>query len=373
MPDQKTYTNRDVENASRKRLGVTIEQPTAATPADPDAARRAKFSRVPYLENADPNQLLREAHGSLDRANGLEQETDAQSLLSIPTRLNTLAIEAEQAQKYSGQRALRAFLRPSTAAGSVAGTASILPTPLRPALFAASKALLAPDIIRRMVYPDKDESRGWAAAEGALLNSDKLLGGAKRLIGAIRAPSRARATAQAAQEARAVARNTWGTRFSSDVASPIQENAPVVDPSMQHFVDMAQRVAGNYGRSKAGLSPRPLSVAMQALPDGAPGTMEEPSIQALKQLGAGPKPPLALPPGPHVTEMPRSSFFEPDTVPVSTISQGAQEAARGRAVDALQEAPSPRTLSIQSMSKGALQSGKKRAKDGLKALKSSKK
>lgn len=358
----KVYTNTDVEAAMKPRLGVKIENPngSAYNPADMSEA----LAGVP-VEPGRPSiaALLREAHGTLDRANQLESETDAANLLTIPDRLAALRSDFDATRIATPRQALRNLTEAGATAGNTAMLASLIPTPASGVLAGGGAIAAAPDALRQMIMPDPDESRLAGAFQGGLL----ALAPALQKVSKLRAASKAAAAeAGALREARDVARRTWGTRFSSDVASPIEHNAQTaMDPANQHFVDMQQRILDNFMRQKQGLSPRPLSIAMRPLA----GEVESAPSQIRQAFDT-------------------AWIDQPDstTIPISSFSEGSQAAARGRAIRGLGEATATETQPLYFTKYGyidqprklphrmgylkkATESARERASNALKAYK----
>lgn len=157
-----SYTNADLRRFERKPLGVTIE-------------------REPYVNNdPDIDELLRQAYSTLGRASRLSEETGAPGISTLDERAQAL----QPVGRRGSLRGLtEAIATPAPWLGGAALGATVVPgaQPAAPILGALSTLSAAPDVLRRIISPEEDESRGLAAAEGGLyaLGAKPLLRGAK--------------------------------------------------------------------------------------------------------------------------------------------------------------------------------------------------
>lgn len=173
MPS-KLYNNATLAEQERKRkLGVEVEPQKPS----PQAANRASYDDEPSAD-----QLLREAHGSLDRANTLSSLMDTESLQGLEGKLAGL--------KRTPHGTARQITDALEAMTGPAALASFVPGPQQPIAAAIGGAGIGLSGLRKAIMPEPDESRGWGAAEAAM----GLLPGLKSLKRLVR-------PAQAAEEA----------------------------------------------------------------------------------------------------------------------------------------------------------------------------
>ena len=167
MPTR-SYSNRDL---NRFRREAPEFDPVVETyPPEFSSAQNLQpgdpgFDWSTYDEFRAGNDPLAEAQRSLTRANQLATETGSADIAAIPVDLNKI-VQAHRQERPS-LRALTEGI--ATPAPWLLGAA--IPASLTgvggAALGVAGTALAAPDILRRAIYPESDESRLGAIAEGA--------------------------------------------------------------------------------------------------------------------------------------------------------------------------------------------------------------
>lgn len=177
MPTR-TYTNADALRASQRSAAGPVPLERRGPELPPGG--------VYQPDEVSADQLLAEAYESLGRADELGQQTGSRSLASLPGRAADLSVDRQR----PSLRALTESI--ATPAPYLAG-ASLLPG-VQPA-GAAAALLSAPDIVRRLIAPEEDESRLGGAVEGALYGAAPFLRGAG---GRIKAAYRGLKGAQAA-------------------------------------------------------------------------------------------------------------------------------------------------------------------------------
>ncbi len=167
----KTYTNADVARVLKPTLSVRRDTGTPERPLyAPD-----------WQEMVSPDAILRGAHGALDRANAMG---DQSALLALPASLNALRAHQEAARPYSGQELLRGGTEAASELGGVVGLGSMIPGPQQPFMAATSSALMAPNALRHMLLPADDETRLGGIAEAGMAALPFAPKGIKKGLGA---------------------------------------------------------------------------------------------------------------------------------------------------------------------------------------------
>lgn len=293
MP-RRTFTNADL--APRRGISPISGQPYNV----PEELVEDITPAVPEYQPESP---------SYEDVMGPARET-LRSLAAIPNGDWANGMEERAAGLSEGRRPdLRSLTEFVAAPAPYTAGASMIPG-LGPVMGATTAALSAPDILRRLISPEEDESRGWAAAEGAAYAAAPLLvkgvgagvRGAKRAIGgaassvddfmtnrvyeatqaAERAPAEAaRDTigmmrkATAGGRSRAQAQQSMGYQGSTEIPYASQQTAVPVNQVVQTAREIAaetgqpiDQVLKGYARS-GGLEPGRLE-ALRKLARGGP-------------------------------------------------------------------------------------------------------
>lgn len=283
MPNPR-YTDADLIRFARKPLGIEIVPP---------GPKRAHADDQPYEPSID--ELLNDAQGSLDRAETFANENSTRNLANLPTRMASLS----QGERPSVSRAAASITKPmrDVGQGLLMGAlpASIPGSPVAGgALASAGVMLSAPDVLRRLAFPQRaetesaidpsfedtfgyddpatdeiegqiprgvpdtseDESRWGAAGEAALLGAPQIFRGAKAGVGAVRTAATNASNARRVAAARSAmtggpamprpASTTAGpSKFALGREVPHQSTVPAVDPN--RVMRMAQEIADETG------------------------------------------------------------------------------------------------------------------------------
>lgn len=166
---------------------------------EPDFAGRGKATDSMQGPDLSADDLLASAHGTLDSANQLGAATHSADIASIPERMDSLA------STVGSRPSLRQLTSSLSAAGLPLMLGSFATGPAAPVALTGGSLMTAPDIMRRLISPDADESRLGAVVEGGLTALPGVLG--------LRSMAKAEAAAQAAEAASPAAgvRNTVET------------------------------------------------------------------------------------------------------------------------------------------------------------------
>jgi hypothetical protein len=226
------YTNATVDAAEKKRrFGVTIEPP----------------AQMPYTAPVDEGDPLGEAKASLGRAQDLADETDSEGLAGLEGRAAALTPPVDHRGR------IRQITEPLAKMGGAAVLASLpgmTVPPVGTALATGGTLAEIPDLIRRTVAPEADESMPGAleyggTALGAIPALGALRGGMRAATGAAAAGSDVLRGDEAVLDAlkRATLRGKWSQAAVSDAGGVQQATNP------NQVLGIARDIAGETGGS----------------------------------------------------------------------------------------------------------------------------
>ena len=156
-----TYTNTDLPSTKKRQatevpFGTSTESPASIRMRQQEANQARDAEQNLDAELAASQESVNQAERFLNDVSGQNAawQADATRDRPLPSDLRL---------------AMRALTEGTDTAAGVTGLGSLVPTPASPFLGAASLGLAAPGALRRLLLPDEDESRGWGAAEAAIL------------------------------------------------------------------------------------------------------------------------------------------------------------------------------------------------------------
>lgn len=270
MEGTPTYTDRDLPRFARNGFNIDVEQ--APQPA-------------PYVDEG-PQQttddLLNDARSALMRANLFEAIQGGpeamQGVANLGDNMDAL-VESNARRNKPTLRSLTEFIRKPVAplgAAALATGVTGIGAPATPFLAGAADLFAAPDVVRRLVAPDPDESRGWAAGEGLLMGLGAR-SAIKGLRGALNAPTAEQIAEENLRIANQAERDLVDSYAAQELASGSQARPPAI---LRRAHEKAGRIHGETPISHM----TQIAETQQGARSGVPQFNRSPQTQALADV-----------------------------------------------------------------------------------------